>query len=339
MTISEHGTQHITRLTSAEIGNLWGAYIGNTMSVCVLRYFHRHVEDLEIKGVLEYALDFAKQVVSTVADIFVSEKFPVPVGFTDQDVNLDAPRLYSDTFFLNYLHQTTKGGFSLYSVALPNIARADVREFISKCIAKLTDLYNRVAEISLSKGLFIRPPYITIHHDIEFVESNRFLAGFIGHVRPINAMEITHIFSNIQTNVLGKALIMGFSQVARSDEVREYFLRGRDIASKHYETFSGILRKEELPAPMSWDHDVMDSKEAPFSDKLMLYHISGLNALGVYNYGAAVSGSQRHDIHAVYGRLLTDIGAYAEAGAKLAIKNGWLEQTPLSPDRNELAKV
>ncbi len=72
------------------------------------------------------------------------------------------------------------------------------------------------------------------------------------------------------------------------------------------------------------------------SDKLMLFHVTGLNALGLYNYGASVSGSQRHDIHAEYARLIAETGLYAEAGAKLMIKNHWLEQTPLSPDREAL---
>jgi len=338
MQTKEHVTQHNIRLTSAEIANLWGAYIGNTMSVCVLSYFLRHVEDLEIKAVLEYALSFSNEVVVTISDIFKSEDFPVPIGFSEQDVNLDAPRLYSDSFFLHYLHQTTKSGFSLYGVALPNIARSDVRELISGSIVKLTEMYNKVAEVSLSKGLFIRPPYITIPHEAEFVQSESFLAGFLGDIRPLNALEITHIFSNIQTNALGKALLMGFGQVTRSDELREYFNRGRDIAKKHYEVFSEKLRDEYLPAPMSWDHDVMDSQTPPFSEKLMLYHVTGLNALGIYNYGAAISGSQRHDIHVDYARLIAEVGRFAEAGAKLMIKNRWLEQTPLSPDRIEMTQ-
>src|SRR5690606_35735111 len=139
---------------------------------------------------------------------------------------------YSDTFFLNYLHQTTKGGFSLYTVALPNIARADVRQFMSECIFSLTDLYNKVADISLSKGLFVRPSYISVADEVDFVQSNRFLAGFKSDKRPLNALEITHIFSNIQTNAIGKALIMGFSQVAQSKEIRAYFNRGQQIATK-----------------------------------------------------------------------------------------------------------
>lgn len=138
----EHATQHHQiRLTSAEIANLWGAYMGNSMSVCVLGYFNRLVEDVDIKEVLEIALSMSMKNVATITGILSDERFPIPVGFSDQDVNLNAPRLYSDTFFLNYLHQTTKSGFSLYTIALPNIARSDVRNFLSECIRSLIELF------------------------------------------------------------------------------------------------------------------------------------------------------------------------------------------------------
>src|SRR5690554_6603994 len=95
-------------------------------------------------------------------------------------------------------------------------------EFISECINSLVVLYNRVADISLSKGLFIRPPYIPTPERVQFVESKGFLAGFTQEKRPLNALEITHIYSNIQSNALGKALIMSFVQVAQMDEIKEY---------------------------------------------------------------------------------------------------------------------
>ena len=49
---------------------------------------------------------------------------------------------------------------------------------------------------------------------------------------------------------------MGFSQVTTSDEIKKYFNRGKDIAGKHLEVLSSTLLKEDLPAPMTWDHDV-----------------------------------------------------------------------------------
>ena len=61
MDSNEHMSEHNIRLTSAEIANLWGAYMGNSMSVCVLQSFRQHVEDTEIKEVLDYALSLSKK--------------------------------------------------------------------------------------------------------------------------------------------------------------------------------------------------------------------------------------------------------------------------------------
>ncbi|PQP89660.1 DUF3231 family protein [Paenibacillus sp. AR247] len=338
MKTTENGKEHI-RLTSAEIANLWGAYMANSMSVCILKFFYECAEDKEIKEVTRSALKISEHVMSKVTEIFNKDNFPIPLGFTEKDLNLDAPKLYSDTFIINYLHQTTKSGYSMYGIALPLMARSDVRKFISDCIVSLTDLYNKIAEISLAKGIFIRPPYVTYPETVEFVESKGFLSGLLNRERPLNTLEITHLFSNTQSNAIGAALLLGFSQVTKSEKIRNYFIRGREIANKHVEIFSSTLRKENLPAPMTWDQDVSDSKLSPFSEKLMLFHVTGLNALGVYNYGAALSGSQRHDLHAQYIRLITEIGVYGDDGAKLMIENQWLEQTPLTLDREKLTTV
>lgn len=39
-----------------------------------------------------------------------------------------------------------------------------------------------------------------------------------------------------------------------------------------------------------------------------------------------------------YARLTMEIGNYSMDGAKLLIKNGWLEEPPMNADRDELAK-
>jgi len=312
--------------------------MGSSMSECVLQYYMRHVEDREIKEVLAFALSLSQKHVKVITDIMKHEKFPIPVGFTEADLHAEAPRLYSDIFILNYLHQTTKSGFSLYTIALPSIARSDVREFISECIISLTELYNRVADVSLSKGLYMRPPSIDTPNHVEFVQSNHFLAGFFGDQRAINALEITHLFSNIQSNQLGRALVMGFAQVAQSKAIREYFAQGIELSTEQIDTFGGVLSKETLPVPSSWDTDVMASTIPPFSDKLMLFHVMGLNALSVFNYGAALSGSQRHDIHLLYMGLISQVGVYGEAGVRLMIENKFMEQTPMAPDRELLIR-
>jgi hypothetical protein len=83
---------------------------------------------------------------------------------------------------------------------------------------------------------------------------------------------------------------------------------------------------------------VTDSTESPFSDKLMMYHTVVLTAIGLGNYGLAVSASPRRDLVTQYTCLASEIGLYDEDGANIMIDHGWMEQPPQSINRYKLAK-
>lgn len=329
---------HHVGLTSAELGYLWTCYVGDSMSKCILKYFLKKVEDSEIQPILEHALDLSQQHCEKVTKIFVDEGIAVPQGFSDKDVNYEAPRLWSDEFFLNYVKHMAKGGLGMYAYILPSTVRKDTRNHFSKCLSSTTELYNETTNVLLSKGIEVRPPFIPYPKKVDFVHKQSFLSGWFGEQRPLTSIEIAHLTANVQTNKLGEALIIGFSQVAESDSVRKYFLRGKEITKKHIEVFNTYLNKNDLPAPSTWDHLVTESTVAPFSDKLMMFHIELLSATGMGNYGIAMSQSMRRDLTADYARLSIEIGKYAEDGANITIDNGWMERPPHAADRDELAK-
>ena len=130
----ENKHNHI-KLTSSEMAILWGSYMNDTLGICTISYFLKDVEDPDIRAVLEYALELAKKHIQIVTDIFNREKFPIPIGFTEHDVNLHAPRLFPDPFMLYYIQSMGAMGLNGYSVALPNSARRDVREYFTSCLA------------------------------------------------------------------------------------------------------------------------------------------------------------------------------------------------------------
>ncbi len=330
-------TEHNIRLSSSEIAHLWTNYLTDSLATCVLTYFLEKTEDTQIKDILQYALHLSVKHVKTIKDIFKSENYPVPIGFTNEDVDLTAPRLYSDMFHLHYIHHMTKLGIPSYGVALGMIARSDVRAFYSECLASSNELQNKTVNVLLEKGLFVRPPYITTPKDVDFVKSQSFLKGWFGERKPLLSMEIAQLYHNTQTNYLGRALVMGFSQVAKISDVRDYMLRGKKISSKHIEVFSSLLAENDLPSPISWDADVMDSTTPPFSDKLMMFHVSGISSSGMGNYGVALSTSSRRDLATHFARLIAEVGLYIEDGANLMINHGWMEQPPQSLDRDALA--
>lgn len=329
--------KHNIRMTSAEIGSLWLQYLSDSSAVCVLKYMIKKTEDTEILPVLKYALQLAEAHLLTIDEIFKREEFPNPVGFTEKDVIPDAPRLFSDPMHLNIVKNLAKSGMIAYSLTISLASREDVRQFYRKCLVESSDLDERATQVMLSKGTYVRPPYITVPDRVEYVASEKFLGSLFGEQRPLNALEITHLFLNAQSDAIAKALLVGFSQVARSTELRQLFVKGAEIADKHVEIFGQSLKDSGLPAPMSLDSDIMDATTPPFSDKLMLFQVCELMSMGIGYYAAAVGASFRRDLSANYVRLMVEIGMYVDDSIKMLIKNGWMEEPPMADDRKQLA--
>ncbi|HYE11419.1 MAG TPA: DUF3231 family protein [Patescibacteria group bacterium] len=144
-----------TELTAAELGHLFTTYITNTMAKCGLTYFIQTTNDTDIKSMTETSLTAASDMVDKVKDIYQKVNHPIPQGFTDEDVNLKAAKLFSDTFVLNYLRFNQQYALFTYSTALMQSTRADVRTFFSYCVDISRELYNKTQDMLLSKGLFL----------------------------------------------------------------------------------------------------------------------------------------------------------------------------------------
>lgn len=316
------------RLTSAELGDLWTAYMQGSLLICAIKYFLESAKDSEVKPILKYALNTFQKNVQVITDIFNQENYPVPHGLTDDDVNLKAPRLFSDMFYPFFLEYMAKYGMLTFSASLPLIARSDIRNFISHSLDASKEISNRVVNVLLSKGLYVRPPYIAVPDKVDFIKKQSFLGNWFGEKRPLTAVEILNLFSNIRNNVIGHTLFLGLAQVAESKEVKKYLIKGKDITSKHIEIFSDILRNEDIPASTNWDIGITNSTTAPFSDKLMMILTTILAVTEITNYGASIAVSMRKDLTVSYVRLTAEVLQYVEDGMNIMINNGWMEQPP-----------
>ena len=326
------------RLTAAEMSTLWTQYLSDTLAVCVSSHYLEKVEDEEVRPIIEFTLEVAKGNISIMEELFIKEGFPVPLGFTEQDVVPKAPRLFSDTFVLMFYRNMSILAMTAGSAALGLVTRPDLVIFFKRILNAAVNLQDLTRDLMLKQGTYIKPPYISTPDKVDFVKRDHFLAGFFGHKRPITSIEITHLFLNIQTNMIGKALITGYAQTAQDKVVKQFLQRGIQMAQQHADLFSDILKKEDLPAPMSWDSAVSDSTSTVFSDKLIMFNVSTMIAAGIGNYGMAMAASPRRDIGLKYAALIPEITLYAEAGAKIMIKNGWLEEPPQADDRDVLIK-
>ena len=334
-------TEHSKLLTSAEIASIWTNYMQDSMAKCVLSYFLNHVEDKDIRPIIQFTYDVATEHIEKLAAILQGEQIPTPIGFTDDhDVNVNAPRLYTDTFMLTYLNHMARLGLVGYSGFISMSAREDVRTYFREGLNETSELYEKTSKVALSKGVFTRAPYIAYPTTTDYIDSKKYLSGLnpFSEKRPLNAIEISHLFMNIQTNLMGGKLTTSFAQGTPREDIRKWMLRGRDISKKHIQLFTQILIENDVQAPISSDVSITDSTIPPFSDKLTMFHIASMGVAGIGNYSAAAASSQRSDLVLGYQRLSLEIAQYTKDGADIVIRNAWLEQPPGTQSKEQLSK-
>jgi hypothetical protein len=333
-------TEHNIRLTASELSQLWATYMNNSMSLCVHKYFIATAQDTEIKSFLIFSLHISEVLLQKITDIYLKENHPIPVAFNEkEDVNVDAPALYTDVFIVNFVHSMSRYGLTAYGAALASSSRSDVVELFSNALELAGELYRKSLNLLLEKGLYHRGASIPIPEAVDFVQKQSYLTGWLGERRPLNAAEIMNIQNDIKRNGIGKVLLLGYGQSADSQEVRKYMVKGAQIAGKVIEVLSDLLTAENISKTPTWDSEVLNSTTPVFSDKLMMFQASLLSSASAGYYGTALGTCGRRDIGALYSRLLLESMQYAEDGANLFIEHGWMEQPPQSIDNIEMAKT
>lgn len=334
--IEEH--QPNKQLTSAELADLFSNFMGDSMFSCVFEHYLQVVHDDEVKDYVEFALVLSRRHVQEIGNIFKTENIPVPVGFGEQDIRKDAPRLFGDLFMVFYITQMASASLLLYGNAFSNATRQDIINYFRSSLNDSIETYERGIHLLLSKGMDISSPTIPYPNKVDFVEKKSFISILTGRDRPLTANEIKHLHYNINTNILGKSLMLGFSQVASSEKIRKYFRDGTDLANNQIKSFADHLLKQNLPSPKLMDDHVTDSTTSPFSDKLMMYHASLAGNIALTNMGTALSQMMRHDLAAEIMKLLPVIGKYNNDGLNIMIEHGWFEEPFTATDRKELSK-
>lgn len=327
------------KLTSAEIGTLWTEYVNGTMADCVNRYMYSIVEDASIKKVFEDAINiFAKQK-QQISQFIKKDGFPVPLGFTDSDINMEAPRLFTDIFCLQYLHIMTLHGLIGHITSLSASTRKDLRKMYDSFDNDGKRMFHQTIELLLDKGKFQRDPLFYPDDDIEIIDNKDFANGLLKTNRTIAATEIVNLSFNIKKNIMAKTLSIAFGQVVQSKEVRKFLEDSQNTADNQIQTLSEILKNDNLPSPSSFETEITTSQVAPFSDKLMLYHIGLLFQVGQVYHGAGLASSMRADLVMTYEKVILKNLAVVKNWFDIMVKNKWLEQPPLAPNRKEITRA
>jgi hypothetical protein len=332
--------KHNIGLTSSDISGLWKSYIQNTATLCLVKHFIQHMQDSEIEPIVKEQIYLLETFIEKAKNIFNGENFPIPKGFSEEDVDLSAPALYTDLYALSFVYRFNQMAVSDYATTLPKVVRADVVDFFDECLKTSTILYKKALQLMLSKGIYDRQPKVSYPDKVQFIEKQEsIIQSLVGDHRPLNVIELGEIFYIIERNYIGMLLLMGFIQVMKDKEIKKYLIDGKDFAQKQIDIFNNILKEEQFPGNIPVSMEVTDSTISPFSDRLIIFLIATTSSTGIFLAAYAIANSMRKDLIAKYSLITTEIMKYGAEGLKILIERGWMEQPPQSFDRNAIYKT
>ncbi len=331
-----HAKSHNIEFSCTEIGGLWGVFYQESLSFCFLTYFVKHLQDAEIVPLAAEALKITQGRLSRIRKFFEDEHFPVPIAFTEDDVNPEAPQLFHDSFTLSYLYMANRLKIINYAYVATNNVRLDVLDFFTECLHTSTESLGKAVKLLLSKGIYDRPPKMNYPDRIEFVQNGSMISGFLSKSRPLNAIELSEIYFNIERNYFSVLITLAFAQVMKDEKLKKFILKGKEISEKQIHFFNNLLMKSDLLGTVPTSMEVTASTVSPFSDKLIIAMLNALNSVDISLISHAMSVSMRVDLVAQYTKIVGEIMLYAKETFDIMVERNWLEQPPLVTDRDKL---
>lgn len=319
-----------SKMSSSELGALWITYHKKTMIMRILESFIEKSDDQKAKNLMSGLWEQLNIKVNEIKTMLQNEGAAPPIAFTKEDVNLGAPRLFENGFdimFCRILKEISMGMYVLHMTI-------SYREDIVKLYKQLTDItqtyYNHFTQYLLEEGLLPRPTYVNMPKSVDYLNDKSYLKGsnLLGHKRDLNTVEFGILYHAVETNITGMQLMTGFAQCAKDEEVKKYFIKGKEQSKEILNKTGEILLQNDIQPPATPGGTITSSKEALFSEKLMMYctYLLSNFSIGGHGFGAALS--LRNDLHVKFGIFGKDTYEYMREGVSIMISNGWLGEPP-----------
>jgi hypothetical protein len=325
-------------ITSSELAYLWNTYLLNSKSKHILMYGVSQCDDEDIRSVLHQSLELSAHSLSKVREIFDAENQRVPFGFSEEDVYVAASKIYSDKLMLYMLKVYLMVGLSNYGVAISLSPRQDIRSFFNNAMISSIELSNKIDDTALAKGIYLRTPNIPTTQKTEFAEDKSIFGRFIGHKRPLSAVEITSLYSCSMVNAIVEAQILGMAQTMEDIRLKEFSNRTRKTLKEQVETLNEILHKEDLSLPPNLESEVLKSSTPVFSDRLSMFFCFASLADILTTFSIGKIGAMRKDVFMTLSQLSGEILLLIKDGTDLMLERNWFEEMPKNIDRDDIIK-
>lgn len=327
-------------LSSTELGNLWMAYRNRSMLTYMTTYFKENIKDPEAKKILDTLNKQNQKIITSIEKVLKKEHAIIPAAFNENDIHLDVGSLFDDIFPLMFTRMMMKIALGYDALYLGMSYREDISSLFQDALTDCQETYIKSTNYLLKKGVLAKPPDVSMPKEVEYIEDKNYIKGYniFSDKRSLNTIEVAYIYQGLESNIFGMQLMTGFAQVAREEEVREYFIRGKELAKKFITEFTETLLQSDVQPPSTFVGKATDSTIQPFSDRIMMYLTSLLatNALGGNALGTGFS--LRSDLPTKFAFIIKDTFFFARDGTEIMIKHKWMEEPPQMEDRNQLTK-
>lgn len=317
------------RLSASELANLWGTNYSNSMMSVLIPYYLTHTKDQTIGELLKKALTYSEQILNETKKYLEQEEHPLPIGFTDEDVDLNGPKVFTDEFHLLLLNTQALYGQTVYSLGISTAFRADIRNFFKQSLNMAVDLFDQSMDLIIQKGLH-RPVILApTYEKAGFVEKTSFIGNLFGEDRPLTVMEMNNLVMNLKRAAVAAAFAKAVIPCVTSTEIRDYLIKGKNLAIAHVDTWQKFLSENGIANFPTWENEIIEVHLSPMSEKIIFAKWGQFVQAAVGRYGTSLATCQRRDIGAQYAKIIAETAFYGDEGTKIGINHGIIEQIPL----------
>ena len=327
-------------LSAPEVGTLWMTYQEKTLILRILEYFFETADDQRAKNITGGLWESLNSYVLEMEAIFQEQGMVKPVGFTKEDVNLEAPKLYDNGFDVMFTRILKEVSMGMYTINMNMAYNNRVIKLYEGLTSTTQRVYLLATQYLLEKGILSLPPKATMPKTIEFIKSKKYQSGFnpFAEKRALNDLEVGILHHAIESNNVGLQLITGFAQCAKTPEVKGYFVKGMELCKKQIKMFEEVLLDSNIHFSATSGSTVTPSTVPPFSEKLMMHCIYFLNGFSIVGNSFGSFFTLRNDLSMKNTLIAKDIYFYGQEGMEIKIKHGWFEEPPQMEDRAQIIK-
>ncbi len=319
-----------SKIGASEFGALWVTYHKKTMILRFLEHFIHTSDNKKAKQLLTGLHGKLNSKVEEMKELIQKEGTVVPAAFSSEDINLDAPALFSEGFDIMFSRILKEISLGMYTLHIILSHRKDLLK-LYKELSDLSQIYfAQFTEFLLEEGILQKPITVNLPKSTSFVTDKSYFKGshLLGGKRQLNVVEFGFLYHGIETNVIGMKLMEGFSQCAKDEEVKKYFLKGKELSKEMISETEKILLQNDIQPNIPSGGTTTNSSVAPFSDKLMMYCAYLLSNFSIGGEGFGTGFSMRRDLNLKFGIFGKDTYEYMREGVSIMISNGWLEEPP-----------